>query len=367
MLLDTNQTHSTRLAALDGLRGYAVLLVFMVHFWGAYATSIGVNVDTATFSGGDWLTRIMMYLSRSHYGVDIFFVLSGLLIGMALQRPDLRIRDFLLHRVARIYPAFLLATILALGMWALVFARPISLDVILKNIFFLNGILFLQIPAINGVTWSLFYEACFYVGIAAFAFCFGRNALRNPILIFTIGLFVSVGLMGLYADRPAGLSLGLFFHLFCGATLASSARIRDQLARTPTWLVLTVWFTYTTLFSLNIIGYRYWFYYPIAALAATLLVAKTYSGLGIIADVLRWRPVVALGRVSYSFYLLHALVIAVFFHALRASNEMPNALLALGVMLALSVAAAWVSFMLTERPYFAHFRRPRTRSGAENS
>jgi hypothetical protein len=23
--------------------------------------------------------------------------------------------------------------------------------------------------------------------------------------------------------------------------------------------------------------------------------------------------------------------------------------------------------MLTERPYFAHFRRPRTRSGAENS
>src|SRR5580658_3064403 len=82
-----------RLAALDGLRGIAILSVLVFHLSG-------------------W--------PRSGFlGVDLFFVLSGFLITRALLRdsPDFgmrRFRDFYYGRVLRILPA-LVETVLLYG------------------------------------------------------------------------------------------------------------------------------------------------------------------------------------------------------------------------------------------------------------
>ena len=134
----------TRNFALDGIRGYAVLLVFMVHFWGAYSSMPGHSVgEHFDFSFSQpWQSNLLFYGQHSHYGVDLFFVLSGFLIASILQSPSISIGRFVFNRALRIYPAFLLSFVFALFLWKWSFGQAVELSVALKNIFFLNGILF---------------------------------------------------------------------------------------------------------------------------------------------------------------------------------------------------------------------------------
>jgi len=91
-----------------------------------------------------------------------------------------------------------------------------------------------------------------------------------------------------------------------------------------------------------------------------LLVAKATHGTGALARVFRLAPLRALGNVSYSFYLLHGLVlVAVVDHLGPRLPPLPApahfAVLSAAAFLA-SVAASLVSFRLLEQPYFR--RRP---------
>ena len=130
-------------AALDGLRGFAVLLVFCVHAAGTAAVLfLGRDLDVvalpAVTSGGE---RLLFWLHRSHHGVFLFFVLSGFLIGrMWWPRAVLSYRAFAWRRTLRIYPAFLAAFVASLafayasGNW-----QPPDWPRIAGNLLFLNG------------------------------------------------------------------------------------------------------------------------------------------------------------------------------------------------------------------------------------
>src|SRR4030095_13418077 len=84
-------------AALDGLRGVAVLLVFCVHAAGNSAfVVLGANFEQTRFTllpnVGE---RVLFWLYSSHHGVFLFFVLSGFLIGrMWWPRPAMRCTTF---------------------------------------------------------------------------------------------------------------------------------------------------------------------------------------------------------------------------------------------------------------------------------
>lgn len=350
----------TRITALDGLRGYAVVLVFFVHFWGSYASKLAATSGVAVLEKFDFgfqaplPSNLYFYLSHSHYGVDIFFVLSGFLIASILQSPSARLDKFLLNRLWRIYPAFLLSTIAALAMWYFLLRQPIEATVVLKNLFFLNGILFLQIPAINGVTWSLFYEVSFYTFMAALVFIVDRAILQRPLGLLFIGLFVTTALVLLFGTYRGGMSLGLFFHLFVGATIASanvkSPKWQRAVQQLPTWQLLLIWLTYTTLFSTGLISYPDWYYYPVSALSTGLLLAKIVCSNGPLTKIFQWRPMVSLGRISYSFYLFHAIVISVVFNTFLSQA---NWLSLLTITFLSSTAVAILSYLIAERPYFA--------------
>ena len=83
-------TTDERLAALEGLRGYAAFLVFLVHAFGLLALLLFV-IDLEHYSvwaDRDPIRVLFVLLSRSNYGVDLFFVLSGLLMtDLLVQRP----------------------------------------------------------------------------------------------------------------------------------------------------------------------------------------------------------------------------------------------------------------------------------------
>ena len=80
-----------RLDCLDGLRGLLALYVLLSHM--------------ALFAVlPDWLQRVV---SHGGAAVDLFFVLSGLVIVQSLNRWRGQMRPFLIARAARIFPVFL--------------------------------------------------------------------------------------------------------------------------------------------------------------------------------------------------------------------------------------------------------------------
>ena len=94
------------LPALDGVRGVAILAVFLQHYGagGVHSTSLPVKI-VATFCGLGWS------------GVDLFFVLSGFLITGILfdtQHDPAYYRKFYARRMLRIFPIYYLFVLITL-------------------------------------------------------------------------------------------------------------------------------------------------------------------------------------------------------------------------------------------------------------
>jgi len=149
--LTTDRTRSGHVAALDGMRGIAVLLVMLTHArYGA------------------------PYLQGGSIGVDIFFVLSGFLITYLLVREHDRhghrisLWKFYARRALRLGPALvLLLIVLALG-GCLFFdpetARSNLIDVAITVVYAVNWARAFDIPPkLLRHAWSLSIEEQFYL------------------------------------------------------------------------------------------------------------------------------------------------------------------------------------------------------------
>ena len=88
-----------RTAALDGLRGLAALMVFLVHYAALVAPWLPVESLTAAGASG-------MH-AAGHLGVYLFFVISGYLIYGSLIRKEAPFLPYMARRIRRIYPIFL--------------------------------------------------------------------------------------------------------------------------------------------------------------------------------------------------------------------------------------------------------------------
>jgi peptidoglycan/LPS O-acetylase OafA/YrhL len=91
-----------RISQLDGVRGIAILLVLVWHFFAA-------QIVVAEPAG--ILSYCKQALSLTWSGVDLFFVLSGFLIaGILLDHHNTSnyFRVFYLRRVCRIFPLYFL-------------------------------------------------------------------------------------------------------------------------------------------------------------------------------------------------------------------------------------------------------------------
>jgi peptidoglycan/LPS O-acetylase OafA/YrhL len=100
-------THDSRLAGLDGLRGVACLMVFLYHLrWNAQPS----NVEPLVLAAGSFNAEFL--LRKFDIGVAIFFVLSGLLLSLPFwrailaQKPMPDTTQYLWRRMCRIVPAY---------------------------------------------------------------------------------------------------------------------------------------------------------------------------------------------------------------------------------------------------------------------
>jgi peptidoglycan/LPS O-acetylase OafA/YrhL len=360
---------------LDGLRGLAILLVVLWHY-------VAVPLATTTASPGIFAARL---LRLSWSGVDLFFVLSGFLIGGILldhRNAPRYFRVFYIRRACRILPlyaAWLLLFFLlprlaptltqAPGISSL-FARPLpswSYLTLTQNFVMAQrgdfGAAWLA------PTWSLAIEEHFYLVLPVAIRLLPARGIP-PVLL-------GAGLAGLLLRLAAGperffavyVLTPLHFDSLIGGLLCAFAlrqpACRHQLLRARRVLYGLSLVILAVLLSLSL--FRHYgfegspFLFSILAVfyGAVLILAVT-EGRGPVAWLTRRRWLRELGIVAYGVYLSH-LAILVVAHGLILGNAPSLATLAecmTTLAAAVScVALAFCSWRAFERPFVTWARR----------
>lgn len=311
---------TTRISAMEGLRAYAVALVVVFH------ASLIIEERSGT-------SPLLSWAKHGTYGVDLFFLLSGFLIAGLVVKPDFRYGNYLLHRIARIYPAMIGMFLLCIA--GMVFLRNESVTAwqVIGNLLLLNGIPGVNlVTPINNVTWSLAYEFAFY--------------LTFPPLYRRFGLWGSAAITGLaliplmLADESC-----IRFMMFYAGAMVKLRRLPvvPALAAASYFLVTSLTSRETPIVLFVVV------FLPVATLFVSAALKPNW-----LSRIYSITPLRVIGNVSYSLYLLHPialLAVTMVLDRLQVTGAWFAAgLIAGGFVLSFCMAA--VSFVLLERPYF---------------
>jgi len=366
---------SGRIPELDGLRGLAILLVVLWHY-------VAIPLTTNTASLGTFAARL---LRLSWSGVDLFFVLSGFLIGgILLDHRDAPryFRVFYLRRACRILPLYAAWLLLFFSLPRLVpmmthapgisqlFARPLpswSYLTLTQNFAMARRGEFGA--AWLAPTWSLAIEEHFYL-VLPITIRFLPSRSIPPV-------FLGAGLAGLLSRLVAGperffavyVLTPLHFDSLLGGMLCAFALrepfYRHHLLRARRLLYGLLLVILAILLSLSLFrhygfeGSPYLFSILAVFYCAVLILAVT-EGRGPVASLTRRRWLRELGIVAYGVYLSH-LAILLLAHGLILGKS-PS--LATGAEILTTVAAgiacfalAFLSWRAFERPFVSWARR----------
>lgn len=146
---DSKRAGAARLLAVDALRGIAALAVVLFHFTTRFQDLYGgAGSPTVAFPNG-------------HYGVNLFFVISGFVIFMTLERTK-RPLDFVVSRFSRLFPSYWFAvalTFIVVSSFGLP-GKEVTVGQALANGLMVHGLL--GVPHVDGVYWTLEIEMLFY-------------------------------------------------------------------------------------------------------------------------------------------------------------------------------------------------------------
>lgn len=309
-----------RNAALDGLRGYAALVVAIFHSITGMDPSVVQRVldqDLSTLTEAyDRLNWITLRIFSGSAAIALFFVLSGTVLFDSLRRlkgsAANRSVAFLYRRFMRIYPPLILSLCIA-SLAYLAFGLPVSLQGFVENAFLFSF-------PINGATWTLSVELIAApLMLAAFGgYLIGRE-LGLLIAGITLALLLNVN----------GLTTGPiknFWPYFLVGMLIPT-RIGEKAAYLLprySWIVILIVLLYrggpTT-----------------EKICGGLLVASLYYGKGdTLQRFLRIPASAFLGKISYSFYLYNVMFVEIICWYLR--NRFPATVYPLETGLMASVA-----------------------------
>lgn len=321
-------------------------------------------------------------ISLGSIAVDLFFIASGFLVTVSLlRRPSLR--DYLLARALRIYPALLvvlLLTVFVLG--ALMTSLPLAayyshpqiyyylhkcLSLVTGAAYYLPGV-FETNPykaAVNGSLWTMVYEVKMYIFLAIFwALC--HISKKHGLLLFRCLILFAVAISGIFGlfqnfskieNNP---SYSLFFMFFSGAAYAV-LKEKVQLSARLFWPLCIALLGSALLSSLALDTRAFFLVYQLSI--AYILFYLAYVPAGLL------RKYNALGDYSYGVYI-YAFPVQQTLIALYPGISVTE-LTALAVTLTLLLALlSWHLIeqrALTLKGYFFASRKPEIRLAAQPS
>lgn len=317
-----------RLIELDALRGIAASLVMLFHFTTRYDQLYG-HADAPIFS-----------LPWGHYGVNLFFMISGFVIFMTLHRVRYPM-DFVISRFSRLFPAYWAAVVVTfLLMHAIELpGKTVSLTTAGMNLFMLHGLF--RIPHVDGVYWTLEIELLFY-SLAFTLYATKQLERIHTVLMFLLGLrlsyFLANELLGIELSWTLSHLLILpYIAWFAIGIMIYRRIILHAESVSKDWLVILA-----AIIQLGAVeGYE-------LALLATLLtiivLAAAKGQLPILNNpVLGW-----LGAISYTLYLLHENIGWGVIRSTEQHGLDPNIAIIFAICIALTIATITSRFI--EKP-----------------
>ena len=309
MTVENNEKERIFVPALTGIRAVAALWVLFGHYSSFLVNDFNFPSDS-----------VLQPLFRSPYaGVDLFFILSGFIISYTYSKSfaDRGLKassKFWWKRFARIYPAYLFATLVAGTMFAVAIkvghefrnedVPSLTPTTIAANILGIQT--WVDIPSLDGPAWSVSSEFFAYA-------IFPLIALIMPFLRKRLMLFLSGALciFSLYFTELQGVAperiWQVFFEFLIGVIIyqlsAGTSSVPRQI--TSAWFRGAVWLAALAVIYAS--GTQpteaHYAVAPIFAVAVW-----SYSVPSTKSSLLDSPVMVRLGLWSYSLYLLHRLI-----------------------------------------------------------
>lgn len=315
--------HKDRIVSLELLRGIAACAVMLFHF---------TIEESIHLSDNNLLRSIGSY---GHYGVEVFFIISGFVIPWSIHRAGYKMKTlgkFLAKRCVRIeipyFSIILLEIILmyvsSLTPWRDGLSDRLNVQDILLHIGYLNG--FLGKPWLLPVFWTLAVEFQFYLLIALL-----YGLLVHPCRFWRLSVVLLLGASSLIVGQPY-----IFFHHSLYFVIGI------LLFQYKTKLITNYEYLLINLTTLCIIYYQSGFILGLIC-SLTIFTIFNYNQ--------EWKGARQLGAISYSIYLVHIpfggrlLLLTQKF----VGDELLKSLLILSYLL-MTIFVAWLFYKFIEKP-----------------
>lgn len=340
---------------LDGLRAVAAWLVFLIHY---------ISLAQLFLRDPYWKALAYSAAQVGYLGVELFFVLSGYLVYGIVADGHTTAGRFLSRRLTKILPTFwlVLALYVVVGTFKPDFAKislPNDWVLLIENILLLPGVY--RVPAIVTVSWSLSYEIHFYL-LLLLVHVTGiiRITTRRQRIIFLAAIALVIG----YGAVAIGQRTLEQFALFVPGMIAweiVAARIDAPKPTKPIALIafflLIAGLAYRSVATSSAIYAATGIALPgpilsviLVGIPTSIVIFRTALGDKSTRFILGNRLLVAGGRVSYSFYLTHAIVLHALMTVVKKAGlvEMSPLVAVLGFVPTL-VLAHFVAQLVYER------------------
>jgi peptidoglycan/LPS O-acetylase OafA/YrhL len=227
---------------------------------------------------------------------------------------------------------------------------------VVENVLLIPGIF--RVRAMNDVTWSLSYEMFFYLLLPLLLAVTGmRHWSRRA----RVCAFLALGTAGLLAaPLSAHPRIRLIGFLFGIILFEVADRFRRRSTKFTDLTALAVYACGLGIIyageNTDIVPDR--LVTPLIAFIAGAtsfaLCGLCFFGKGILSHIFSWRPLRALGNMSYSFYLIHGLALGVVREGVRRFAPPRNHSLFFLAFVVLGLAVSWIAstvlFVAIERP-----------------
>lgn len=357
--------------AITGVRGIAALAIMLFHM-------------SYSFKRAPALEAIVPSLEHYYVFLDLFFIMSGFAVASGyarifMERVDgTRVREFCIGRLIRIYPLHFLTLAAAValecawwygmqtGTWHTDFT-PFDREGYTPLTVLTTALLLHAWGFHTKLTWNIpsWYLSALFFAYLIFPFAMRASAWLSKSRPWLIVLIVGAALtMALHISFARGLSWGLpdpsilraLFEVLLGAGIALIPPVKMNAATKSVLQIVSAGAIIGIVHS-NIHDY-------VLIPAFSLFIFSIREDDGIVARALSTHPMLWLGRISFSLFMMHWIMLVLldsfpgwkypFIWVLWQPEYIP---INLAIRIAIIVWVAWLTYRFVETPLTASLQR----------